>query len=241
MPTPTSEKDQALATLSDPKLSAAVRLPDLQKIAVREFARLANSERENALRAILLGLTLHRIKAGTKHGEWTPCLREILTSVKIWSPKTAQTNASYYMRLALCACARAKATVPELMALPADETGFAIEGARAAAKRLMDRLDDYVGERSLDEILRDEGIKCGQLGGKRERGGADGDLDPITAAQLYREQRLFLIAQGLDEIETAILRDNVFADLTADDIRPLIERITYLAKTARQAAKALLA
>jgi hypothetical protein len=63
------------------------------------------------------------------------------------------------MRLALAAVENTKATVPEILALPGDQKELVFETGEAPARRLMAKLVEFVGERSLNELFGDLGIK----------------------------------------------------------------------------------
>jgi hypothetical protein len=155
-------KRAALAVLEDREIcTTGAILKRLQETAIRQISLIRTMERESALRALLVGLALHRIKAGLYHGEFMPWLKGHVDGV-------GYRSCNYYMRLATAFVEATHLTKPELLALPADQTEFAIEPADAAARRFMDKAAKFVGDCSLNELLAREHVKDHKpLGGAR--------------------------------------------------------------------------
>jgi hypothetical protein len=216
----------ALAVVSDQEIASAAPVEQLKAVAVREFYRVAQSEQENALRAILLGLTLHKIKASLAHGEFTPWVKNHLaasdqkrTEVRFWSSGTASRNAQYFMRLALVAVAATDATKPELLALPGDQAELHLDTTAAEAHHFMAKLGRFVGERSLNELLREHGIKDSKpTGGRRERTAAQADAEPITPERLAAQAREEL-SEWCELGRQLLITDNVCSHLQPEEVR----------------------
>lgn len=204
----------ALTLLSTTNVTA----PQVKKFGdavAEEFRQIPLQERMNAARAILVGIGFHAVKASLKHGEFTPWLGSKVNQVNFWSPATAKVNASYYMRLALAFVEQAKPSKQELLALTAGgEITPNLNTADSAAKKLFSRIEEFIGERSLNEILIDEGIKGGGSGGSSSTPAAvtAGGEDPLladTASHLMGLRALLLdpetvkrfTAHQLDDIE----------------------------------------
>jgi hypothetical protein len=150
----------ALTVFADPKVRAATPTDQLVEIARVQLAAIPALENEAAVRAVLLGLTLQKLRAGAPHGTWVEQLTQMLTATNVWTPKTAKVNASYYMRLASFFVEKTRVTVPEMLALPGDQTELAIdENSSAQARRFSEKLGKFVGQWSLNELLVRNGIK----------------------------------------------------------------------------------
>lgn len=175
----------ALTVLGESKSSALADVSKLQAVAAEQLAAIPRIEREAALRAILCGLTLHRVKASLPHGQWEPWLAQVHTQNATSGgvlPSHAQVR--YYMRLAIAAVEETKATKPQLLALPGDQTELAMESADSGARQLMSKLTKFVGARSLNELLSDLGIKDRKANRKHAAGD---DKDEPPSAQTVQE------------------------------------------------------
>lgn len=182
----------ALALLTTTQLPAKTesgsQLPTLatfQKRVAEEFNEIPRQERMNAYRAIAVGLGLHLVKASVKHGQFTPWLQANVTQGNFWTPATAKKNASFYMRLAIAFVEKSGVTQPELLSLPAGKVDLSAEmvtgkitGPQA---KLAKRLEDFVGEFSLNELLVEHGIKDGGKGSGGGSAASGSDEDPLLA------------------------------------------------------------
>jgi hypothetical protein len=147
----------ALTILGSAEIRTVATVSELQAKALDQLVAIPRIEREAALRAILCGLALHRVKVSLPHGEFVPWLEKCTTGALLVEAGLRQ--ARYYMRLALVAVDSTKASVPEILALPGGQAELALENQDEAARRLMTKLMEFVGERSLNQLLGDLGIK----------------------------------------------------------------------------------
>jgi hypothetical protein len=106
-------------------------------------------EKTTALKAIVLGITLWRVRFALPHGQWVGWQAEHLAASK------SQVN--YIMRLAVVFLLKSRATRVELRALPCDSTTLA--PGDELSRALLARLEKFVGECSLNELLVKHGIK----------------------------------------------------------------------------------
>jgi hypothetical protein len=228
-----SSKSTALVLLSDPQISVAVDILKLQSITLKQIKLIAQMERDGALRAIIVGIALHRIKASVNHGEFMPWIKENVEGA-------GYNQANYYMRLALAFTDRACVTMPELLSLPVDGTEFALDSADAFARRFLEKAQNFVGDRSLNELLREHGIKdAAPRGGARERGlGAPVVVDPEQLYLFARDE----IGLTLQRAESLFLTENRLQFLVGhpEEIRGVVESLRNLADKVEAAAKPLL-
>lgn len=193
----------ALTVFADPKIRAATPTDKLVEIAKHQLATIPTLENEAAVRAILLGLTLQKLRSAAPHGTWENQLTQMLTSVNIWTPKTAKTNASYYMRLASFFVEKTRVTVPEMLALPGDQTELAIdEHSSAQARRFVEKLGKFVGQWSLNELLVRNGIK----GVQRDQED-DENTPPEQQQQRIRDKILERAFSGIENLEDAVTKE----------------------------------
>jgi len=210
-----SESERAaLAVLKEDQITTAVVISKLQAVAIEQLAAIPRIEREAALRAILAGVTLHRVKSGLVHGEFRRWLSQMSTSGG-HLPAVSKTQVNYYMRLATVALAKTSATKPELLAVLGDQTELSLEPADANARRFMDKLVKFVGTKSLNELLRDHGIKDGKkLGGARDKADAEAPIDPEQLAEQAREE----LSAWHETGRQLLLTDNLCSRLAPDEI-----------------------
>lgn len=240
-------------SISMPKSTTPVLLSDrslatspveqLQDTAVQQMQVIAQTERDTALRAILLGLTLHKVKACLPHGQFTKWLKSKVTQGNLWTPATAKKNASFYMRLAEIAVQKSKVTRPELLALPGDQTELSLDTAEGDGRRFVQKLTKFIGEKSLNELLREHGIKeAKKLGGARNsETDTDDEPEAPDAEALYFQSREE-ISGSLERIEGLILRENRLQHLIGheDEIRGVVSGLRSLADKVEKAAAPLL-
>lgn len=149
-----SDSKQALACLAQTaNFHRPVEISKLGTSIAAEFDRIAKLESEAALRAVLVGITLHRIKYHLPHGEWMPWQKAHLDLKK--------TQVNNYMRLATAFVARARATKQELLALPAagQKKTLALDSKTPVGRAFAEKLNKFVGDCSLNELLVKYGIK----------------------------------------------------------------------------------
>ncbi len=161
-----SEKKHALVIVDSPELSASgALLPKLQAAAVHQVKLIRRTESEASQRAILLGLTLYRIKASMK-GTFTDWLKKDFDVL-------GYRQARYYMAASLAFIEKTKATLPEFLALPGDQAELQLAAVpEGKGRALMAKIEKFVGDRSLGEMFEDLGIKEAK---KKKRGAGGGD------------------------------------------------------------------
>jgi hypothetical protein len=138
------------------------------------------------------------------------------------------------MRLAVAAIQKTKATVPEILALPGDQKELALESVDETARHLMEKLAAWVGDRSLNEMLCNLGIKAdGKLGGAREKSDDDAPITPEQLAAQTREELSAWHEMG----RQLLLTDNVCSRLTPDEIRALDESLDAMLAQWRRGLK----
>jgi len=157
------------------------------------------------MRAILLGLTLHKVKASLVHGKFTKWIKSKVTlEGNLWTPATTKKNASFFMRLASVAAEKARLTKPELLALPGDQTELTLDTAEGDARRFVSKITKFIGEKSLNELLRLHGIKDTKPPTKPRADDDDekAEPDPEVAAQIWREGVSEWIESGRHQLIT---------------------------------------
>jgi hypothetical protein len=151
----------ALAVISRVAATKSIKRDHLIETAKQQFALIARYRKEGPIRAIFLGIILNILKEGCAHGEWTPLYQQMLQTVTFCSPTTAKRLASEYMRLSIEALAATEMATPEFLALPGNQLSFALEPSDAVGRRFVAKLEEYVDDRSVDEMLTDLGFRGG--------------------------------------------------------------------------------
>lgn len=201
-----ADKKHALSLLADPQLSTTGgQLAALQTATISQLALIRRLESESALRAVLVGLALHRIKASLPYGQFGPWLAQ--------NVEAKRSQANNYMRLSTAFIAQARATKVELLAMPGD---LALSSEEPGARKLLAKALSFVGECSLNELL----VKYGIKGVTREGDEPANDGSPATEAdgQLFFAE----IAEHVLGIRTSVLNPQNIARLTPrqlDDLR----------------------
>lgn len=237
MSKPTKEKPSASIVLKSRETFAVMEIAQLQTVAIDQLAAIPRLQREASLRAILCGLTLHRVKATLPHGDWMPWLKQIATT---GSNLPGRQQCNFYMRLAEVAVEKMKATRPELLALPGDQSELTLDTADGQTRVFIEKLTKFVGGRSLNELLDDHGIKnAKQLGGKRVAGD-DGAPTP-TAEDLYTQSR-DEIGGMIQRAETLFFTENRLQYLAGhpEEITGVVSGLRSLADKVEAAAKTIL-
>ena len=151
-------KKHALTVLAAPELTVQKDgVKKLQSAAVAQCAAVNQMESKAAMGAVLAGLTLHRVKASMPHGKFGAWVEQISTSGGNL-PAVKKSQANNYMRLALAFVERTRVQKPDLLALPGDQTALEL-GDSATTRRFMEKLQGFVGECSLNELMIKHGIK----------------------------------------------------------------------------------
>ena len=225
----------ALALINSAEIKATGNDLDLLKqSALQQFLRLRTIRQEETLRGLLLGLTLHRIKASLPYGEFG-------VFIKGSSSGFGDRWVNYLMRLALVFVEKSRATKPELLALPGDQAELALDGMAGAQRAFTEKAIKFVGELSLAELLEKHGIKeTKKLGGAREAG----DRSPVaalTAEQLYLKSR-DEASGAIERAESLFLKENILQHLVGhpEEIHGIVHAWRKLADKVEAAAKPLL-
>ena len=220
-------KKAALVVLSDKTLST-IPVEQLQAIAIEQIRTIARIEQSTAMRAILLGLTLHKVKASLAHGKFTKWIKSKVTlEGNLWTPATTKKNASFFMRLASVAAEKARLTKPELLALPGDQTELTLDTAEGDSRRFVSKITKFIGEKSLNELLRLHGIKDTKPPTKPR---ADDDDDekaetaPEVTAQIWREG----ISEWIESGRYQLLEEAPNVALQTDQLRNIEGVLTKL-------------
>lgn len=164
-------KAPAALALLDSATVPTAKVQAFGRAVAKEFSALANTERTNARRAILIGLALPIIKASLPRGEFEPWKKANLTQGKIWTPATALKNASFYARLSLQFLQETKPTADEVLSVTAGQAVQGKPGKDKHAAELLKRIDAFCGERTLTELLDEYGIRTPGTGASRLGGG----------------------------------------------------------------------
>lgn len=229
----------ALAILGDRSLSYdQAMLPKIQEATLQQLAEVNRLGRERAARALLAGLGLCRVKASLKHGQFQPWLKAHV--------KVGLVSCNNYMRLALAFVEKAGVSKPDLLALPGDQTNLAIDESDEAQRRFFSKLEKFVGQSSLSELLEKHGIK-GQpkLGGARLPEGQDddesADTPPADPEALYLTAR-DEIGSSIERIERLLISENRLQYLVGhpEEIRGVVESLRDLTTKLETAAGPLL-
>ena len=241
-PSPMSKTDNknthALAILGDRALSYdQAMLPKIQAATLQQIAEVQRLGRERAARALLAGLGLCRVKASLKHGQFQAWLKAHV--------KVGLVSCNNYMRLALAFVEKSGVSKPDLLALPGDQTSLAIDAGDDAQRRFFAKLEKFVGQSSLSELLAKHDIK-GQpkLGGARLPDGQDDESDdapPADPEALYLTAR-DEIGSSIERMERLLISENRLQYLAGhpEEIRGVVESLRDLTTKLETAAGPLL-
>ncbi len=232
----TSKSTSALVVLGDKELGFnAQQLPKLQAAALQLIDQVRLLERQSAGHAIMAGLTLHRVKVSLKFGEFMPWLKANVRGVRY-------SQCNYYMRLATVFVEKQHVKKPDLLALPGDQTSLAIdEQASDETRTFFLKLSEFVGDRSLNDLLEKYGIKgAPALGGAREKADTDEPAPAPTPEALYLQSR-DEIGDLITRAEGLLLRENRLQFLVGhpEEINGVAASLRALADKVEAAAKDL--
>lgn len=228
----------ALTVLAQPDLRVTSQdeLTKFSATAVAQCAAVGQLETKAAAGAVLAGLALHRVKASLPHGEFGDWIAQKLTKVNFWTPGTAKTYASYYMRLALVFVEKARADQSMLLALPGESTSLELADTEGGRK-LAAALEKFVGTHSLTELLIKHGIKG--VGLKTELGAGDDANTPPTAQQ-QRDAIWELAWNGVQAVRASLTDANQLQHINDDVLlEKLKDELVESAKLADERIRAL--
>jgi len=230
-----SYNSHTLALLADQQVIVhSTALADLQQATLAQLKLLRGLRREEALRSLLVGAALLRIKASLNRGEWMPWVETNITDI-------GQRHVNYLMRLAMAFFEKSRIDKSELLALPGEQLDLAVEGKEGAQRRFIEKALKFVGELSLAELLEKYGIKdTKKLGGAREAG-APSPVAPLTAEQLYLQSR-DEASGAIERAETLFLKENILQHLAGhpEEIHGVVHALRKLADKVEAAARPLL-
>jgi len=221
--------------VEDTKVLAKSReLADLQRDTLQQLGIMSGLRREEALRGLLVGAALLRIKASIGHGNFMPWVKANVTTI-------GQRWVNYLMRLALVFFAKSRVLKSELLALPGDQLNLAIEGKEGMQRQMVEKAVKFVGDLSIAELLEKHGIKdTKKLGGARDK--KEGDEAPATIdpEQLAANARAAL-SDVHETLRQLLLTDNVCQYLSKTEIRDFDKSLGALLGRWRSSLRATLA
>ncbi len=185
------EKQSAALAVFKANLLADDHRAKAIEIAKSQFETLVSHRRQAPYRAIALGILLHQLKAGCQHGEWMGTYEQILKSLKFVTEGTARVYASQYMRLASTFLTEADAAKPEFIQLSVNQTEISKDTGNATEKAFAKKLESFIGDRSLDELLTDYDLRNAAATKRRklaaEENAAVSDAAEMSAQDLFNE------------------------------------------------------
>lgn len=206
----------ALAVVSSHEIRAGKdELALLQQSIPQQLHAMSRLREEEALRGLLVGLTLWRIKTSLPYGEFGAWLRS--NSVGF-----GERYLQYMMKLAGVFVAKAKIAPPDLLALPGAQTELALDGLEAPQRRFVEKAVKFVGKHSLHELLFAHGIReVKALGGRREKGEAAAPA--VITAEKLQHHALAELSAALEGLRQLLLTDNVCQYLEEPQVRAFEE------------------
>jgi len=237
----TEANSTALALIAAPEWRVR-EVDKLKDAALAQLEAISQMESHAAMGGVLAGLTLHRVKASMPHGEWGKWLRQIGPSGS--NLKVTHRHANRYMALAFEFIKREKPTMPDLLALPGDQTVLELSDNHET-KNFLEKLRAFVGECSLNELLikhdiKAVGLKTKLAAQKAAEEKAAGEIEPPTAEQFYEQSR-DEIGTAIERLENLLLKENRLQYLIGrPELRGVVESLETLAKKIRKAAEPLL-
>lgn len=150
---PMAKPNNALSAVgSYDLLLKPAELKALQKETARQFSIIEHLRCERTHRAIFVGLMLHRVKASLKHGEFGKWQEKHL-------PAVSTGTIGNYMKLALVFLKKGEVDPVELLAVK-DVAPKALAKAKGPAAVFVEKLNNFVGEHDLTELLIKHGIRA---------------------------------------------------------------------------------
>jgi hypothetical protein len=155
-----SDKKTALAVLSatPAKVKNVHFLKRTGKAVEKRLGKIFRTEFEAAFNAVAVGVMLWQVKVASKHGTFQPWIKE-------HCGERAYRSAAYYMKLAVKFAEKAKLTAEECIAVAELKTKAPKGGP---AKSAFDKLETFIGENSLTDLLIKHSIRSGSGAGEIE-------------------------------------------------------------------------
>ncbi|HEY0966954.1 MAG TPA: DUF3102 domain-containing protein [Opitutaceae bacterium] len=228
-------KTNALTVVQSPELIAAPAVvAKLQKATIEQLLIVNQLGVERAHRAVFVGFLLTRVKASLKHGEWGAWQKENVHAFK-------KSTANHYMRLFAVFCESMEIQLPDLMALPVNKAKSLVNSkGNTPAHRFAAKLKEFVGERSLSELLDEHGIRdAGKVGGAREAGSSTpATVDPEALYQQSRDELGLILSRA----EEAFLKENRLQHLAGhpEEVLGVVTGLRALADKVEAAAQPLI-
>jgi|SRR5581483_10068492 len=177
-----SSKSYALSLVAETKSLQSKDLTGLVNATLRQFELIQKLEGEAAFRAIFTGLGLLQVKTSIKHGHFESWLKNHV-------PKSL-TSCNFYMRLALAFIEETHATKAELLAISG--ASFELSTTDVDGRRFIKRMEKFVGELSLTDLLIKHGIRGVGLKSSLCDGADDDEANLSPEEQLKRaRERVF--------------------------------------------------
>jgi hypothetical protein len=214
------------------KWTGPVHLKAKIATALKQFARLRDSNKENALRGLFLGGLLWQIKEEAGHGNFLRLATERLADI----PKTTRNE---LMRLWLVFRDQAQLDAAKLT-IPDPQRALAKSGA--AQEAVVKAALAFVGELSLHALMVEHDVReQPKLGGRRQGGAGGAGTKPQDAEQLYLFSR-DEIGAVITHAEKLLLKENKLQHLAGhpEEIAGVVKGLRDLADQVEAAAKPLL-
>lgn len=231
---PSSSSSQTLALVGSDALRAHdAELTRLQRAVVQQHELILHETTTTAMRALFIGVALHRIKGSMPYGAFGPW---IATNFRGTSRRTV----SYYMSAALVFIGELKLSQRELLISPDDTAELSLESSDAAIKAFVAKAKKFIGDMSFSELLAKYGIKeRTQLGGARTAAKAPPAAPDAEQLYLFARDE---IGSALQRAEDLLIKENRLQHLAGhpDEVRGVVEGLRELADRVEKAAKPLL-
>lgn len=214
--------------------STTVAAPAVKKFGgtvAKTFLDIARTEKMNAARAILIGLSLPILKNSMERGQFRPWLEANVTQGNNWTKATAIKNASYFTRLAFKFVEVAKPTGDQVLAITNGKVVQGKPGKDTEAAGLLKAIEEFVGEKSISDLLEEHGIKSGGSGGG---GGASLPALPADDATLLQD-----IAEAMLSLRKTVTDPDTLKRLTAAQINELQKQLDDTQEDFRKAREVL--
>jgi hypothetical protein len=227
-----SSSTSSLALVSSDALRVRdAALTRLQRAVVQQHELILHETSTTALRALFIGVALHRIKESLPYGAFGPWVQETFKG-------TSRRTISYYMSAAIVFIGELKVTQKELAIAPSEKFELSLDSRDREVKRFVTKARKFIGDLSFSELLAKYGIKeKAALGGARTKSGATKHT-ALDAEQLYLFAR-DEIGGVIQRAEELLLKENQLQYLAShpEEIRGVIYALNTLAEKVESAAK----